>query len=125
MSRTITLTDYDTEDQADLYVDGQLVLPALTAEERSDLFYRLAQLDGAAAFPYDVRELLGLQAFGLPPAFAIVHNASVGHLAVWHDGEPAAIAEQHLDRRKGEEYVRAQAEALATEVGRRVREGEL
>lgn len=119
-ARTITITDYDTEDQADLYVDGQLVLPALTADERSELFYRLAAMDAAAAFPYDVRELRGLE---LPHAFSIVHNASVGHLAVWYDGDP--VTEQRLDRRRGEEYVRAQAVALAAEVSRRVAEGEL
>jgi hypothetical protein len=52
-----------------------------------------------------------------------VHNATVGHLAVWHDGEP--VTTQQLDRRRGEDYVREQAEQLAAEVSRRVREGEL
>lgn len=119
-TRTIVLTAPDSADQCDLYVDNVLVLPALTADERTNLFYRLAQVDAAVSFPYDVQELRGLQ---LPHAFSIVHNASVGHLAVWHDGDPVTI--QHLDRRLGEGYVRAQAEALAAEVGRRVREGEL
>lgn len=116
----ITLTERDSADQVDLYVDGQLVVPALTADDRTALFFRLAQLDAAVSFPYDVRTVEGLE---LPPGCSIVHNASLGHLAVYGGSEEYAT--QELDRRLGEDYVREQAVALAADVSRRVREGEL
>lgn len=118
LDREVKLTGRDSTDQADLYLDGRLVLPALTRAERDDLFHQLARLDAAVSHPYDVQELTGLE---LPHAMAMVHNATVGHLALWHDGAP--MAEWELDRRLTTAQVRERAVELAAEVSARVREG--
>lgn len=118
--RTVELTGRDSIDQADLYLDGKLVLPALTRAERDDLFQQLAHLDAAATHPYDVQELRGLD---LPHAMALVHHAGVANLALYHDGE--LVADWPVDPRLTTAQVRERAEELAAEVSRRVRDGEL
>lgn len=119
-TRTITLTGRDSADQVDLYVDGELFVPALTREERDDLWQQLARLDAAVDHGYDVRELTGLE---LPHAFAIVHDARVHVLSVWHDGQH--VTDQRLDAREGAAGVQQLAADLAADVSRRVREGQL
>lgn len=122
LDREVKLTGRDSADQVDLYVDGQLVLPALTREERNDLWQQLARLDAAQDHGYGVRTLTELE---LPAGLALVHNANVHHLALWEEGASTSMQDWQLDPRLTTEQVHARAAELAAEVSRRVRDGEL